>query len=47
MNSKGREECISTNGVTGSSTKSQRRGEPEMAIMANNGEKIDFLPKVL
>ncbi len=46
MDSKGREESISTNGVTGSSTKSRRRWEPEMAIMANNGEKNVFLPKV-
>ena len=34
MDSKGREESISTNSVTGSSLKSRRRWKPEMAIMA-------------
>ena len=47
MDSRGREESISTNGIAGSSPESRRRWEPKMAIMANNGEKKVFLPKVL
>ena len=47
MDSRDCEESISANGVARSSPESRRHWEPEMAIMANNGEKIDFLPKVL
>ena len=47
MDSRDCEESISANGVTGSSPESRRRWEPKIAIMTNNGEKIDFLPKVL
>ena len=39
MDSRGREESISTNGVAGSSPESHR---PEMAIMANNGGKKNW-----
>ena len=47
MDSRGREESISTNGIAESSLESSWRWEPEMAIMANNGEKKKvFLPKV-
>ena len=51
MDSRGREESISTNGVARNSPESHQRWEPEMAIMANNGEFFFFFfflsPKVL
>ena len=49
MDSKGREESISTNGIARSSLENCRRWEPEMTIMPNNGEKKKkkILPKDL